>query len=540
MNTRKNVATWILVGIIIFAFLFRVIGLSSHPAGFTPDEASFGYDAYSILHTGKDQWGKALPLVFESFGDGKMPLLTYLAIPSVALFGLNEFAVRLPNAIFGSLAVLAVYALTFEAVKRKRAALIAAFLLAVSPWGIAMSRGAFEANLTVFLLPLAIYFYLKGKQNSKYLILAVILAAINMFSYHSARLVTPILFGILVLMDWKSFKKDKWFNGAVGIAVISISLVATTYLLGAGTRITSSSILSLSGSDQRYQTTLVGSPDIFGKIFYNRATYLGSTLIRNYLSYYSPQFLFVNGAGETTYGMVPGKALFHLGEAIFLVGFLYFLFKNGLKKLDWLIVWILIAAIPAALTIGPGYAANRAVILLPALVIAGGIGALVFRNIKIIYGVLVLIAVSFIFFLHSYWYLQPAVGANGMIYGAREVVEYVKEHKNEYDKVFVTKKLSEPHIYFAFYNKIDPAIYQNESKNWKYKDLGLTWVDQIPHYNLEGIDFKNFDWKVESQKEENILFVGTPDDFPQDQETLLKIVSPTKKDIYWIVDNKNK
>src|SRR3990167_10946569 len=102
---------WLLAGILALAFVLRVVGLSSFPPGFTPDEASFGYDAYSILKTGKDQWGKPFPLVLESFGDFKSPLYAYLTIPSVGIFGLNKFVVRLPNAILGTMAVVAIWLL---------------------------------------------------------------------------------------------------------------------------------------------------------------------------------------------------------------------------------------------------------------------------------------------------------------------------------------------------------------------------------------------------------------------------------------------
>src|SRR3989304_6475119 len=105
---------YILGAILLFGFFLRFIAIDKIPAGFTPDEASFGYDAYSILNTGKDQWGHTLPLVFESFGDYKSPLYVYITIPSVLVFGLNKFSVRLPNAIIGTLAIYAVYLLVIE------------------------------------------------------------------------------------------------------------------------------------------------------------------------------------------------------------------------------------------------------------------------------------------------------------------------------------------------------------------------------------------------------------------------------------------
>src|SRR5258708_12719733 len=123
---------WLLIGIVLLGFFLRVIGLSNHPAGFTPDEASFGYDAYSILKTGKDQWGHMMPLVFKSFGDDKLPVYTYLAFPSVAIFGLNETAVRLPNAIFGTLAIIFLYFLVYQFFTHIQFPLFSPFLFAIT------------------------------------------------------------------------------------------------------------------------------------------------------------------------------------------------------------------------------------------------------------------------------------------------------------------------------------------------------------------------------------------------------------------------
>src|SRR3989344_9584790 len=152
---------WFLLGIVVLAFILRAYDVYTFPSGFTPDEASFGYDAYSILKTSKDQWGKRFPLVLESFGDFKPPLYAYLLIPSVALLDLNKFSVRFPNALAGTLAVLFTYLMVeeifgsekegFFASKYKGVAKIASLLLAVSSWHAMLSRGGFEANLTTLL-----------------------------------------------------------------------------------------------------------------------------------------------------------------------------------------------------------------------------------------------------------------------------------------------------------------------------------------------------------------------------------------------------
>ena len=109
---KKNI---FLILIIFLAVILRFINLSSIPIGFNDDEAAFGYNAYSILKTGRDEWGRLLPFpVFESFGDWKLVGYLYLAVISQAILGVNEFATRLPSAIFGVLAVWATYLLTKE------------------------------------------------------------------------------------------------------------------------------------------------------------------------------------------------------------------------------------------------------------------------------------------------------------------------------------------------------------------------------------------------------------------------------------------
>src|SRR3990167_4744464 len=107
MNTKI-----LLILIIILAALTRVLFLGQFPNGFTGDEAQQGYSAYSILKTGRDEWGELLPIFPRGFGDFKPQLYTYLAIPSIAIFGLTIEAVLLPAALAGILALLVLYFLT--------------------------------------------------------------------------------------------------------------------------------------------------------------------------------------------------------------------------------------------------------------------------------------------------------------------------------------------------------------------------------------------------------------------------------------------
>ena len=117
---KKYWATIALCLIVLLATILRLWQLGLVPPSPDWDEVSLGYNAYSVLHTGKDEYGRFLPVIMESTGDFKPALYAYLAIPSIALFGLNVFATRLPSAIVGIFAVLACYFIVIELFSGKR------------------------------------------------------------------------------------------------------------------------------------------------------------------------------------------------------------------------------------------------------------------------------------------------------------------------------------------------------------------------------------------------------------------------------------
>lgn len=88
--------------VLIAGAILRFYLLGQVPNGITTDEADVGYNAYSIIKTGKDVYGRNYPLFFQSFDDYKRGLLIYLQIPFVYLFGLTEFSIRLLPAILGT------------------------------------------------------------------------------------------------------------------------------------------------------------------------------------------------------------------------------------------------------------------------------------------------------------------------------------------------------------------------------------------------------------------------------------------------------
>jgi len=132
---------WFLLAILLLGAAFRFSMLSSIPGALSEDEASTGYDAFSILKTGRCQYGEHLPVFARSFGDYEEALYRYFTVPSIAVFGLNEFGTRFPAAVIGLLTILLMFWLTRELTGDGRLALLAALLLAPSARGTFSSAG---------------------------------------------------------------------------------------------------------------------------------------------------------------------------------------------------------------------------------------------------------------------------------------------------------------------------------------------------------------------------------------------------------------
>lgn len=561
-NLRKyNVSHILLLSSIVFlAFLLRFVGISSYPVGFTPDEASFGYDAYSLLKTGRDQWGESWPLTFRSFGDFKLPLYGYLTVPSIALFGLNEFAVRLPNAIFGTLAILATYLMVGQMFRDRKIQLFSAFLLAISPWHVSLSRGAFEANLTTFFMPFGIWAFLKGVKKPHWMVVSAIAFGLNLFSYHSARLITPLIVLSLLwfnttllrtdhsLWEWRSVGKHKW-----GLSVFSAFLVIAVYTVffGAGARGADIAIFNPTDkwsavSDRRYEAFLQGLPDGVARVFSNKVVYVIDNFVNNYFSYLSPQFLFTQGAGEWTYGMIPGWGVLYLIELPFLLFALWGVFARrplaGLSRgrlIKVILIWILLAPIPAALTKGAGFAANRVSVMMPAVQVLSAYGAVVLWDVMqkrwpkykqaLLACYLVSVLVSLGFFLEDYRYHAPKSAAGAMLYGRRDAVDFAESLQDRYGRIVFSKSLSEPQIYVAFYGAWDPKDYQEQAQGWlRYEKEGLLFVDQLGEYGLGKYVFSGVN-NIREKNESNIVLVGKPEEFRKEDNILKAIYYPGGK-----------
>lgn len=513
------------------------------PAGFSGDEAITGYSAYSVLKTARDEWGDFLPVTFRSFGDYKPGLYTYLTVPSIAIFGLNEFAVRLPMAVVGVLAVITIYFLAQQLFKNFAISALAALVLALSPWHIHFSRTAFEGGLTTLLFPAGLLFYLKSLKNSRFLPLAVVFWGLNLFSYLPARLFT-VLAGFAIVL-WRR-PKNLTFNPKT---LTGIVILITLILLFFSSRPQSLNrfydISIFSESLEPLKQTQFEShlPRNITRVFDNKVTFYFSKFFENYLSYFSPHFLFTGNRPSFSYLNLPGAPLLYGIEIIFFIAaFVFAIKKPGTFPLI-LLAWLILAPIPAALT-QVGQNANRAITFLPVFSLISAFGAVNLIeflrskykvNLTPIFVIIILAASAH--FLQNYFFHLPAKPAESLRYGYREAIAFTESVKDDYERIIFTKANSEPQAFVAFYTKYDPVLHQQEAQDWlKFEQEGKKYLDQLAEYGLGKYEFRDTNWN-DVKNLENAFIVAAPKDIPEGVQPLKNIKDLAGREIFKIVES---
>jgi 4-amino-4-deoxy-L-arabinose transferase-like glycosyltransferase len=350
--TKKIV--FLLILIIILASGLRLWNLGKVPISPDWDEVALGYNAYSIMQTGRDEYGKFMPIILRSFDDYKPALYAYLAMPSISILGLNVMAVRLPSAIFGILTVFATFFLAKELFKKNSIALLTSFLLAISPWHIQFSRVAFEANVGVALNVFGILFFIKAFRKPWFLFLSSVMFGLSLHVYQSEKVFVPFLIAVLVFSFRKEFfliRKKYLYTSIVIFAIICLPLI--NYLLVNKDALSRAKTVSIFSNMSIIESNTVklardrSSNDILGLVLDNRRVEFAKYVIDGYLSHLDLNWLFVKG--DIARHHAPGMGLMYLVELPFLlIGVYMLIFGNFNKSVKtFMVLWFLIVPIPA-------------------------------------------------------------------------------------------------------------------------------------------------------------------------------------------------
>lgn len=476
-----NLEYLILLIIFTIALFLRLYQLSSFPVGFHGDEASIGYNAFSLLKTGRDQNGTFLPLAVDQWGDFRPAGYHYLAIPSVAIFGLTEFATRFPGALVGALTIFPLFFLTKYLFSKKTIALVGAGLLAVSPWHFNLSRATSESIPALFFVILGTTLLLKAINNKKlsYLNLAMIFItySLSFLFYHAARFFVPpflVLSSVLIIIQPGA--KPKTTNKIFILNMALIFALGLIFIFSRGSnRATDISIFNSPFSqlvlDEKIRED-GNQPSIITRLWHNKASEYFSTASENYFQHFTGDFLYTKGGLPVRY-QVPWTGNFYLIEAPFFIIGLSFLVYKLINKQSLLfglpIIWLVLGPLPAAPTFEDIPNIVRSIMLLPSIIIITSFGFIETLNLIknnliqkiVIFFCLIILAYSLTLFLHNYFHHSLTHQPWYRNVGEKELTETAKQLSENGTKIYMSTALDNNISFYLFFWKIDPRFYQN-------------------------------------------------------------------------------
>lgn len=517
--------------ILALAVLLRTYNLDKVPSSLFGDEVDVGYQAFSLLKTGQDLRGNSWPTLIQSLAEYRAPLYIYSSIPYVAIFGLNEWGVRLPAVFWGVLGVLGIFFLTRKILNEK-VALLASFFLTISPWHIHYSRASFEVTMLLTFFIFATYFFIKGLEKKWLFILSSLIFALTPYIYSTATVFMPLLLLILTVIFRKELKKQikTIFLSFLVMVIILFPFGVNTFSGQARERFSIVSIFTNKDLQDKVQLAQKSEslPFEMQRFFHNKPFIWMQNFSLNYLRAFSPEFLFLNGDPNARHSIHEMGQMYFYEIVLLLIG-LWAVVKME-NRWKWLILgWLVLAPIPAALTYDGGFHATRNFLMLVPLMIIIALG--IPKNKYLLSILFLLFIFNFVFFMHRYFIHFPNEW-RAWHFGYKEALTYIKENGKDYDKIVINNSYEPSLIRFLFWTSYDPSKLHNNFTG-----------DSPSGFSLEKYYFGNLGGPVESLLDKKTLFMASARDDITNPETLknsniklLKQVnSPTGEPVFYLL-----
>ncbi len=342
--------------IMLLAAFLRFYQLGAIPAGIDGDQGADGFGAKRILT------GEEYP-VFLSNRWGAPSMHTYFVAFSFALWGTSLWAIRFASAVVGVLTIPVLFWLAKELFPAAEdspslVAILSAFWIATSYWHIIFSRAGQAATLPLFSTS-AMYFLWRGVRSERrwpFLVAGVLLGA-ALYGYRAARFLPIfliILFGHWVLSDG-AFRQRHLRN--VALLVLVAAAVCTPLAVYAA--------VHPEVFFAREQHVFVFNPEVgSGNPVGDFATALADTLGM------------LNLKGDPAFRWNPGRrpALDAVSSACFFIGIGIALWRWKGRSYRFVLLWLLVMALPGAFALEHLPAFNRGIGALPAVCLLSAIG----------------------------------------------------------------------------------------------------------------------------------------------------------------------
>lgn len=455
MNHLKQ--HFIIFLIIVFAFVLRVININQIPVGLFVDEASIGYNAYTILKFGTDENGNKFPLLFQNFGDFYRPGISiYLTVVPVFILGLSEFSVRFTAILAGTATIYCVYRFV-KILFNNNVGLISALLLAIAPWHIHFSRINQEFIYLTFFLSVSIWVFLEAikKHNRVLLLTSAVLFGLSVYTYVTAYVFIPLFILLPLYIYFKEIKKIK--HGFILFILVFILFLLPLFA-GVKSGKTFSRFIQVSSINNQKS-----SQEILQKT------------VSTYIRHFSYQFLFEKGDIDEpghfiTRFSVRGMGQLYLFQLPFII--LGLLFSYKINKKSFLVLVGLLLLYPLGSTLAPfadggGPFAMRSITgVIPFQILTAvgiyGFYKLLKKDKKKIYIFLVLLTISIVFSCTQYlirYHKEYSLYSSdfwGWQYGPKPVMKYIISQNLFYDELILFGDFNAPATLLKFY---DPENY---------------------------------------------------------------------------------
>lgn len=493
----------IFIAVVLIAGLLRFYQLDKIPPGLIIDEASEGYNAFSLLHTGKDRYGQSFPILFRSFGSFQAPLYTYLSIIPIYLFGNSIFSIHFVSAVSGIILVITTFILLVDFEKRKRIALsvTVAFLVAISPWAIFFSRFGTEASLGVALFALSFLFFYLSLKRLWLFPAATFILGLSTHAYYSERLISPLfLIGFILLFRRILFSKKKIL--ILGLIFFGITQIPHLMIINSGAftrRLTQIDYFN----NQFFQNNSGSLHDFpFG-----RQLFIVREFLSQYLAYFSPKNLFFDPDPQDFRSM-PDLSVFYSWMIIpFVFGLRALMINRFSPFIKMLILLIIVAPLPASLTRDP-FSTIRVLVFLWGITITTAFGVNYLLNIFLsfkfkatIFAVIVLL--SFIQLYLAYFVLLKYERSENYSFSYLELLKRIETDKNTKFVVDSTRELGTG-IRFAYLKKYNPLSLQ-QALGGSIRGQYYSNFEYDEPYVLDNIEARPIIWREDVCKDQILV-----------------------------------
>ena len=482
--------------IFLLGFYLRFYKLDQIPFGFHQDEVVNAYIGKFIFKNGFDLYGNPWPIFyFDKWGDYPPVFPMYFNGLGSLIFGNTVFGARFFPALFGSLTILIIFFLVKEIFVSEKMALFSSFSLAINPWHISFSRGATEGIIALFFYTIALLFSIKllKKIALKLTISSFVFSLLVFLCYPSYRLIIPLTFFILLIFYYFNQKKINYFLLLSFFCFLIFTFIISQTSWGKA-RFLQTSIFNIFFNKEPFWSSFIyNEPNIFlARIFNNKGIYFILELLKQFSSYFSFNFLFLQG-GNPLWFSFPNSGLFYLTDAFLILVFLIFFIKDSYsKQKKYLLIFflLLINILPASLTIEQTPHTHRSLSSLLFFIIFISIGYFVF--LRFIYHKKWLLILFWLFFLGNFVFFSYHYFRNVSVYtsisrgdGNKQLASYLGDIKNKYQKIHVLVSGWFPIYYLYFSDNYLPTLIGKIKKGMRAEK-----IDNLYFYNQDCWDEK--------------------------------------------------